>query len=240
MIGSDESAMMDNNVAYSQVLLDFALARGIPFVYASSASVYGVNHDTAEVPANEAPLNLYARSKLAFDQHVRRWLSHARSTVVGLRYFNVYGARETQKGNMASMVYQLYRQIAESGTARLFEGTDGYDDGEQQRDFVAVDDVAEINLHFALSDSVQGIFNVGTGRARSFNDIARTLIKLMGRGRIKYIPFPESLQGRYQSFTEANLDGLRRAGYDKPFLTLEEGIARAHKVWQSDEVPLPD
>ena len=229
---TDESYMMDNNVEYSKVLLEFALTRQVPFVYASSASVYGVSRDTAEVPANEAPLNLYARSKLAFDQHVRSILAGAESTVVGLRYFNVYGPGEVHKGRMASMVYQLCRQLMETGVARLFEGTDGYADGEQRRDFVYVADVAKANLFFADEPVKKGIFNVGTGHSRSFNDVVNTAIALLGGGRTEYIPFPEQLKGKYQSFTEADLAALRGAGYKETFTTLEQGIAQSLAYWE--------
>ena len=228
---TDEAYMMDNNLAYSTVVLDFALARGVPLVYASSASVYGVNRESGEDPANENPLNLYARSKLAFDEHVRTILPSADSTVVGLRYFNVYGPGEAHKGRMASMVFQLYRQVRDNGVARLFEGTDGYGHGEQRRDFVFAGDVADVNLFFADGPVRKGIFNVGTGRSRTFNDVARTAIGLAGGGRIEYIPFPEALQGKYQSFTEADLTRLRDAGYERDFTSLEDGMAHSAPVW---------
>jgi ADP-L-glycero-D-manno-heptose 6-epimerase len=233
----DGRFMMENNFTFSKKLLEFALTANIPFVYASSAAVYGGSRDFAEEPANERPLNVYGYSKLAFDQHVRRLLPHAGSTVVGLRYFNVYGPRETQKGSMASMAYQLYGQLRQGGVARLFEGTNGYGDGEQLRDFVFVDDVAEVNFFFAESDGRRGIYNVGTGQARSFNDIARTLIKLLGRGEIEYIPFPEDLTGKYQSFTQADLTELRAAGYDRPFTDLETGLTHSLTTWQAMSLP---
>jgi ADP-L-glycero-D-manno-heptose 6-epimerase len=230
---SDGQYMMDNNFTYSKLLFHFALTRRIPFIYASSAAVYGCSRAFDETPENERPINVYGYSKLVFDQHVRRWLSVARSTVVGLRYFNVYGRRETRKGRMASMVYQLHRQLKETGLARLFEGTDGYADGEQRRDFVSVDDVVKVNLFFAQGPLKKGILNVGTGKSRSFNDVANVLIKLMRRGRIEYVPFPEELRGKYQSFTEAAIGPLRDAGYTDAFLNLEEGIAKAMKAWDA-------
>jgi ADP-L-glycero-D-manno-heptose 6-epimerase len=220
---SDGRFMMDVNYTYSKEILDWCLERRIPLVYASSAAVYGRAGRCIE-EQGENPLNVYAYSKLLFDQYVRRLLPEARSTVVGLRYFNVYGPGEAHKGRMASMVWQLWRQIEETGVARLFEGTDGYGPGEQKRDFVSVADVAEVNLFFGNGPVHTGIYNVGTGRARSFNDIARALIARLGRGRIEYIPFPASLAGKYQSFTQADTQALRDAGYERPFLTLEEGI----------------
>jgi ADP-L-glycero-D-manno-heptose 6-epimerase len=224
---SDGRLMMDVNYAYAKEVLHAALDRRAALVYASSASVYGLARRCVEEPACERPLNVYAYSKWQFDNYVRRLIGSlpASATVVGLRYFNVYGPREAHKGRMASMVWQLYRQLVETGVARLFSGTDGYADGEQRRDFVAVADVAAVNLHFALaSPPRRTIVNVGTGVARSFNDIARTLIARLGRGRIEYLPFPEALRGKYQSFTRADLTNLRAAGYAKPFLTLEQGI----------------
>jgi ADP-L-glycero-D-manno-heptose 6-epimerase len=179
-----------------------------------------------EEPSCEDPLNVYAFSKLMFDRYAQRLVSEARSTVVGLRYFNVYGPREGHKGRMASMVWQLWKQLETSGVARLFEGTDGYGPGEQRRDFVSVDDVAEVNAFFGLGPVRTGVYNVGTGAARSFNDVARTLIRRLGSGRIEYVPFPQSLAGKYQSFTEADTTRLREAGYDQPFRTLEQGIER--------------
>lgn len=223
---SDGRYMMDNNFTYSKELLRWALECKAPMVYASSASVYGMSRRCAETPEHEGPLNVYAYSKLLFDQYVRRLMPTLSTTVVGLRYFNVYGPRESQKGRMASMVWQIYHQLKITGRARLFEGTDGYAAGEQRRDFVFVGDVVAINLHFALGKNTQGIFNVGTGRSRSFNDIARAAIALLGRGVIEYIPFPDSLRGKYQSFTESDISRLREAGYDAPFTSLEDGVRR--------------
>jgi ADP-L-glycero-D-manno-heptose 6-epimerase len=223
-MGGDGRYMLENNFGDSKALLHFALAKGVPFVYASSAATYGPGPLFVPDPANERPLNVYGYSKLLFDQHVRHLLPGVRSTVVGLRYFNVYGSREEHKGRMMSVLHQLLRQLRETGTCRLFKGTDGYGDGEQVRDFVHVGDIVDIGLHFAEGPAVQGIFNAGTGKARSFNAIAQTLIHLLGQGRIEYIPFPESLVGKYQSFTQADLTGLRAAGYTRPFTELEEGI----------------
>ena len=223
---SDGRYMLDNNFGDSKALLSHALKHRIPFVYASSAATYGASPDFAVDPANERPLNVYGWSKLLFDQHVRPLLPHIESTVVGLRYFNVYGPREHHKGRMMSVLHQLLRQLRETGICRLFEGTDGYGDGEQVRDFVFVDDIVDINLFFAEGPLRRGIYNAGTGEARSFNAIARTLIRLLGSGRIEYIPFPDALRGKYQSFTQADVASLREAGYAKPFTGLEDGIAR--------------
>ncbi|HEX9009802.1 MAG TPA: ADP-glyceromanno-heptose 6-epimerase, partial [Holophagaceae bacterium] len=216
--------MMENNFGDSKALLHWCLARRTPLVYASSAATYGASRDFEPVPRNERPLNVYGYSKLAFDQHVRSLLPAVQSPVVGLRYFNVFGPREDHKGRMMSVLHQLLRQLKEQGVCRLFEGTDGYGDGGQLRDFVFVEDIVAINLHFGGSASAKGIFNAGTGRARSFNDIATTLIRLLGRGRIEYIPFPDALRGKYQSFTQADIRSLREAGFTAPFTELEDGI----------------
>ena len=223
---ADGRYMMDNNYTASKEILHWALERGVSFVYASSASVYGDCRQCSESPGCEGPLNVYAYSKLQFDRYVRRLPPDDRSTVVGLRYFNVYGPGEAHKGRMASMVSQIFEQVCRTGEARLFEGTDGFADGEQRRDFVYVGDAAEVNLFFGTSSPTRGIFNVGTGRSRSFNDIARTVIDLLGRGMVRYVPFPESLRGKYQSFTESDIRALRAAGYDRPFTSLEEGVRR--------------
>jgi ADP-L-glycero-D-manno-heptose 6-epimerase len=221
----DGRMMLDTNYDYSKHLLHYSLAQGIPFLYASSASVYGDGDVFNEDPANEKPLNLYAYSKTLFDRYVRRFLPDIKSQVVGLRYFNVYGPREQHKGKMASVAWHFDRQIRESGTARLFEGSDGYGDGEQRRDFIYVGDVADVNLWFHDNPGLSGIFNLGTGRSQTFNEVARAVIDFHGRGTIEYIPFPANLQGRYQSYTEADMTALRAAGYDRAFRTVQEGVA---------------
>lgn len=224
--------MMQRNFAYSKRVFAWCRHFNLPMVYASSASVYGVGKVAKEEPRYELPINVYAYSKLSFDQYVRKQYASCHNSVVGLRYFNVYGTREASKGKMASMVYQLARQLATTGVAKLFTGTDGYPDGGQLRDFVCVDDVAKVNLFFADNPHVvHGVFNVGTGKARSFNDVANALIKQNGNGTIEYIPFPEQLRGKYQSFTEADLTNLRNTGYSDKFLTLEEGIAKCWQEW---------
>lgn len=221
----DGRYMMENNYGDSKALLHWCLARKAPLVYASSAATYGASQDFEPVPANERPLNVYGYSKLAFDQHVRSLLPAVQSPVVGLRYFNVFGPREAHKGRMMSVLHQLLSQLVTTGACRLFEGTDGYEDGGQQRDFIYVGDVVAINLHFGGGGMAKGIVNAGTGRARSFNDIAKTLIAHLGKGHIEYIPFPDELRGKYQSFTQADVRSLRALGYDAPFTTLEAGIA---------------
>lgn len=231
---SDERFMMDNNVSFSKAVLHFAIENKIPLVYASSAAIYGANLNFGETPENEAPLNLYGRSKLIFDNYVRSLLPSISSPVAGLRYFNVYGPRESYKGRMASMIYQLHGQLRRDGRALLFEGSGGMSAGEQRRDFVSVFDVVGVNLFFAGGPLRKGIFNVGTGQARTFNEVVKQLTRFLGKGAVEYIPFPEGLREKYQSYTQADISALRTAGYADNFLSLEDGIARAAQEWQKE------
>ncbi|MDH3646299.1 MAG: ADP-glyceromanno-heptose 6-epimerase [Gammaproteobacteria bacterium] len=216
--------MMRENFDYSKKLLHYCVERHIPFIYASSASVYGSGPGFSEDPVHERPLNVYGYSKLLFDQYIRRHFHEADSQIVGLRYFNVYGPREAHKGGMASVAWHFNCQVSEQGEARLFVGSDGYEAGEQRRDFIYVADVAAVNLWFMDHPGQSGIFNVGTGASQSFNDVARAVIKWHGRGEIRYIAFPGDLVGRYQSYTQADVSALRNAGYREPFSTVERGI----------------
>ena len=149
----------------------------------------------------------------------------------------VYGPNEAHKGRMASMVYQLHRQLSQTGKARLFEGTGGYGNGEQRRDFVFVGDVVNVNLFFAEAPVRKAIVNVGTGCARSFNDLAGAVTREVGGGSIVYVPMPASLRDRYQSFTQADLAALRHAGYEAEFTPLETGIAHAVAHWNAEADP---
>lgn len=219
--------MLRNNYEYSKALLEYCTAKGVQFLYASSAAVYGGNQVFKEEPEYEAPLNVYGYSKLLFDQYVRRFREkHHRTQVVGLRYFNVYGPREQHKGGMSSVAFHVNNQIKEHGEARLFEACDGYGDGEQRRDFVYVSDAVAVNLWFLDRPDKSGIFNLGTGHSQPFKDVAKAVIAYHQKGRIKYIAFPEYLKGRYQSFTEADISALRGIGYDKEFLSVEMGVKR--------------
>ena len=222
----DGKFMMENNFSYTKKLFKFCVKERIPFVYASSAAVYGGNEVFKETPENEAPLNVYGYSKLLFDQYVRQNQDKINSQVVGLRYFNVYGPREQHKGSMASVAWHLNNQIKETGKVKLFEGCDGYGNGEQQRDFVYVGDVVNVNHWLMENPQVSGIFNLGTGRAQTFNDVANAVLAWHGKGDLEYIPFPEHLIGRYQSFTEADISALRSHGYSKEFRTVEQGTKK--------------
>ena len=228
----DGRFMLANNYAWSRRLLEACLDTDVNLIYASSAAVYGDNRHFIEQPRYERPRNVYGCSKLLFDRYVRRVAApapdarHPRAQVVGLRYFNVYGPGERHKGAMASMIFRLHEQLLESGVMKLFKGSGGYGDGEQRRDFIHVDDVVAVNLWFMQNPGVSGIFNVGSGGSRSFNDVARLLMDRHGQGRVEYVDFPADLPSAYQSFTEADLAALRQAGYRKPFTSLEQGVGK--------------
>lgn len=217
--------VMEMNFQYSRELFHYCQTEQVSFIYASSASVYGMGPVFKEELQNEKPLNMYAYSKFLFDQYVRRHLDSLRAQVVGLRYFNVYGPREQHKGSMASVVWHFYKQLQSGDTIQLFEGTDGYANGEQLRDFVYVQDVARVNQWFWEHPEVSGIFNVGTGEASSFNQVARAVIRALDRGEIRYVPFPAHLKNVYQSYTQADIGALRSAGYRAAFTPIEQGVA---------------
>jgi ADP-L-glycero-D-manno-heptose 6-epimerase len=236
---TDGRYMMDNNFRYSLELFRWCQELGVPFIYASSGSVYGLGPVFTEGRAHEQPLNVYGYSKFLFDQIVRRELGAAKAPVVGLRYFNVYGPRESHKGRMASVALHHVQQFAETGRVRLFEASHGYAAGEQRRDFIHVDDVVAVNLHF-WDHPARGIFNVGTGRAQSFNDVALAVVNTLRAqqgavplaladavraGTIEYVPFPDGLRARYQAYTQADLAQLRAAGCAVQFRTVEDGVS---------------
>ncbi|MDD9856836.1 MAG: ADP-glyceromanno-heptose 6-epimerase [Gammaproteobacteria bacterium] len=240
-MATDGKYVLDNNYAYSRALYYFCAQRRAQYIYASSASVYGHGTRFAETPRNESALNAYAWSKLLFDQFVRRQpvARPPQFQCVGLRYFNVYGRRERHKGRMASVAWHFFNQYMAHGRVRLFEGSDGYADGEQQRDFVSVEDVVAVNLFLLDNPAVSGIYNVGSGCSCSFNRVAVAVINACRRhrreteitleqarrgGQIAYIPMPETLRGKYQSYTCADLRQLRAAGYGAPFLDVPQGV----------------
>ena len=218
--------MMENNFEYTKTLMHFALKKKIQLIYASSASTYGSGkHGFSEKPACEEALNVYAFSKLFFDNYARRYFDTAESQIVGLRYFNVYGPQENHKGKMASMIFQMFNQWKAEGKVKLFEGIDGYGNGEQVRDFIYVKDVVKVNFFFWDHPELKGIYNCGTGHAHTFNTLAKGVLKYFGSGELEYVPFPEVLKGKYQSFTEADSSKLLAAGYDGGFTDIEEAIA---------------
>jgi ADP-L-glycero-D-manno-heptose 6-epimerase len=238
---ADGRYMMRNNYRYSVALLDWCQNNDVPFLYASSGAVYGGSSVFREEREFERPLNIYGYSKFLFDQHVRAMLPERTAQIAGFRYFNVYGPREQHKGRMASVVWQFRNQYASEGRVRLFEASGGYGAGEQRRDFVFVDDVVKVNLDFLDHPERSGIFNLGSGKATTFNAVAaatinacrqlageprRSLAELVADGAISYVPFPPPLAGKYQNFTEADLARLRAAGYRAPMHSVDEGVAR--------------
>lgn len=243
---TDGHYMMENNYRYTLDLFEYCQTEEIPLLYASSAAVYGGGSVFKESREFEGPLNVYGYSKFLFDQVVRRRWNERTSQVVGFRYFNVYGQREQHKGRMASVAFHNFNQYRSEGKVKLFEGYAGYGNGEQRRDFVSVEDVVKVNLFFLDHPDKSGIFNLGTGRAQTFNDVAiatvnacraaageaaLSLAQLVEQGILEYIDFPEALKGKYQSFTQADISALRAAGYQEDFLTVEQGVERYVQNW---------
>jgi ADP-L-glycero-D-manno-heptose 6-epimerase len=237
---TDGHYVMDTNYRYSKQMLEWCQDEEIPLLYASSAAVYGDSREFREERRCEKPLNLYAYSKFLFDQFVRQMAGARTAQVAGLRYFNVYGPNEGHKAeygtNMTSVAYQAYHQFMAQKVVKLFVGSDGYGDGEQRRDFIHVDDVVAVNMWLLERRDVSGIFNCGTGRAQTFNDVAAAVInavsgtqasanELAAQGLITYVPFPQKLVGKYQSFTQADMSRLRGAGLPGEFMSVEQGVA---------------
>ncbi len=238
---SDGHYMMENNYRYSLAILNHCQREDIPFLYASSASVYGMGPVFSESRQYEAPLNVYAYSKFLFDQVVRRRWAEKSGQIVGLRYFNVYGQRETHKARMASVAFHFFNQFRAEGYVKLFEGCEGYANGGQLRDFVSIEDVVKVNMFFLDHPEQSGIFNLGTGQAQSFNEVAVATINtlraingerllslddMLQQQLLRYIPFPDALKGKYQSYTQADISALRAVGYQEAFLTVEQGTSR--------------
>ena len=239
-MATDGRDVMSTNYVYSKKLFLACARAGVPFIYASSASVYGREGPFRESGEGEQPLNAYAYSKFLFDRYVSSERAHISNQVVGLRYFNVYGPREDHKSRMASVAWHIVAQYHEGGAVRLFDGSGGYGPGEQRRDFVHVQDVAQVNLFFLDNPSISGIFNVGTGISRSFNEVALVAINAcrdvdgeaplslsdaQSQKVLSYFQMPEALAGKYQSFTEASINQLQSVGYSAPWTSLEEGVA---------------
>jgi ADP-L-glycero-D-manno-heptose 6-epimerase len=242
---SDGKYMMDNNYTLSCGLFQACQQRGTRLLYASSAATYGGSATFKETPEFEKPLNVYGWSKLLFDQRMRRELGpgfeRAQHQVVGFRYFNVYGPREQHKGRMASVAFHQFNQFREQGKVRLFADYGGYGPGEQLRDFVFVDDVVAVNLWFYDHPEKNGIFNLGTGRAQPFNDVAAAVISSLSgqpqtaasagaQGLLEYVAFPDALRGKYQCYTQADLAALRAAGCTHAFADVQQGVSR-YMAW---------
>jgi ADP-L-glycero-D-manno-heptose 6-epimerase len=250
----DGRYMMQNNYRYSVELIEYCQDNDIPFLYASSASVYGAGTVFREERAHESPLNIYGYSKFLFDQYVRRILPERTAQIAGFRYFNVYGPREAHKrGRGASVAFNAYEQYRDTGRVQLFAGSGAYADGEQRRDFVSVDDVVAVNLYFLEHRERSGIFNLGTGQAATFNALAlatinavraargepaQDLAALVASGQIDYVAMPAILAGKYQSYTQADIGRLRAAGYSTPMRSIDEAVPRyVEWLMAKDEAP---
>ncbi len=230
----DRSYIMETNLEYSKKILHFCANNSIPLIYASSASVYGEGKVFKEDPDNESSLNYYAESKLLFDNYFRDHMAKIKSQVSGLRYFNVYGPRESHKQGMFSVMYSFFHQLKECNLIKLFKGSHGYDDGEQRRDFIHVEDTIKVKK-WLMQNNISGIFNVGTGKSRSFNDVAKNVISVMKKGNIEYVDFPDGLKEQYQAYTQANLDNLIKSGYNRGFMSLEEGVEKYVRWLENDK-----
>jgi len=255
---SNGKFMMDNNYACSVSLFQACQKQGTRLLYASSAATYGGSEVFKEEPACERPLNVYGYSKLLFDQRLRRecgikferCIAGKSSQVVGLRYFNVYGPHEQHKGRMASVAFHQFNQFAAEGKVKLFGEYGGYAGGAQMRDFVFIDDVVAVNLWFFEHPGISGIFNLGTGRAQPFNDVASSVVNalrgnqgetaltleaMVSTGLIEYIPFPQALRGKYQCYTQADLSALRATGCDHKFADVQTGVSQ-YVQWLARQV----
>jgi ADP-L-glycero-D-manno-heptose 6-epimerase len=239
----DGKYMMTNNYSLSCSLYRACQNQNVRLLYASSAATYGGSSVFSESPQFEKPLNVYGYSKLLFDQHMRRELGtrfeNAKTQIAGFRYFNVYGPREQHKGRMASVAFHQFNQFQAEGKVKLFGEYGGYGPGGQMRDFVFIDDVVAVNLWFFDHPEKSGIFNLGTGKAQPFNDVAIAVVNTLRQGQnadplsledavrggmIDYIGFPEALIGKYQSYTQADLGALRSAGCDHVFADVQTGV----------------
>lgn len=245
--------MLDTNYRCSKDLLDAAQAQGTRLLYASSAATYGGSSTFRPEPQFERPLNVYGYSKLLFDNVVRRMihapLAGQTAQVAGFRYFNVYGPREQHKARMASVAFHNYNEFKQTGRVKLFGAYGGYAQGQQSRDFISVDDVVAVNLWFLQHPDKSGIFNLGSGRAQPFNDVAMAVVntartlkgeaalpleELVRAGLIEYIPFPDALVGKYQCYTQADMTGLASVGCQHAFADVATGVAR-YVQWLSEQ-----
>ncbi len=230
----DRNYILSTNFEYSKDILEFCANSKTNLTYASSASVYGSGKKFVEDQSNESFLNYYAESKLMFDNYFRENQSKISSQVVGLRYFNVFGPREHHKLVMSSVIYHFFKQIKENNRIKLFKGSHGYNDGEQRRDFIFVNDTVNIKLWFMNNSEISGIYNIGTGKSRTFNDVASAVISYFKNGEIEYIDFPTGLKEQYQAFTEADTSKLKSVGYNEEFTSLEKGVFE-YLDWLSKE-----
>ena len=229
--------VMNQNYEYSKELLHWSSNKSVSLVYASSASVYGDgSRGFVEDTRAEYPINMYAYSKYLFDTYVRKAFPVLKNQVVGLRFFNVYGPHESHKGSQASVIFHANNQIKASGKISLFGSFENIIAGEQKRDFVYVDDCANVVTWMIENPNISGIFNLGSGRAETFNELARSVIEWHGYGDIVYIDFPNDLKGSYQSFTQADLSLLRKSGFKEDFRSIKEGVFD-YLNWMNEDPP---
>lgn len=224
----DADYLMDNNFHYSQELAKYSLENKIRFIYASSAATYGDGtngyDDDESKLENLRPLNMYGYSKHLFDLWIKR--NGLIDKVVGLKYFNVYGPNEYHKGEMRSVVHKAFEQVRDFGRVKLFKSYNSeYKDGEQKRDFIYVKDAVDITLFFLEHSDKNGIYNVGTGHAQTWIELVSALFNVLGKPiNIEFIDMPKEIRDKYQYFTEANLKKLRAAGYNKPIMSVQQGV----------------
>jgi ADP-L-glycero-D-manno-heptose 6-epimerase len=224
----DADHLFNNNYLYTKTLAEFCLKNNIRFIYASSAATYGdgslgFNDDESKCDTLR-PLNMYGYAKSLFD--IWSVNQDVFKKIVGLKYFNVFGPNEYHKGDMRSVVHKAFEQVMDTGKVKLFKsGNPKYKDGEQMRDFIYVKDAVNMTLHFLDNKNINGLFNIGSGQARTWNDLVTALFKAMEKPvNIEYIDLPDHLGDKYQYFTEANLSKLKSAGYKKEITSLENGI----------------
>ncbi|MBU2491453.1 MAG: ADP-glyceromanno-heptose 6-epimerase [Bacteroidetes bacterium] len=225
---NDADYLLQNNFRYSVELAKYCLPRKTRFIYASSAATYGDGSngydDNMNHPENLRPLNMYGYSKHMFDMWIKKM--GIGDKVVGLKYFNVYGPNEYHKGDMRSVVHKAFEQVLETGKVKLFKSYNHeYKDGEQKRDFIYVKDAVDMSVHFFENRNKNGLFNVGTAKARTWNDLVTALFNAVGKPvNIEHIEMPENLRGKYQYFTEASLTKINSAGYNNELFSLEKGV----------------
>jgi len=225
----DEKYFEKNNFEYTKVCARWSLKHKTRFIYASSAATYGDGssgyNDDIKTIHNCKPLNLYGCSKQKFDEWVLE--QNLEDQIVGLKFFNVFGPNEYHKGEMRSVITKAYQRVVDEGKIMLFKSnTPEYDDGEQKRDFIYVKDAVAVVLFLMEHPEINGIYNCGTGEARSWNDLAKALFEAVGKPlNIEYVEMPEKLKDKYQNFTQANMGKLKAAGYSKPFMCLEDAVA---------------
>ena len=228
----DGRQIMKNNYDYSKVLLHHCVSQNIAFIYASSSSVYGRNKEFTEVSNVEQPLHIVGYSKWLFDQYAKRLLSKVESQVLGLRYFDIYGPRENHKGNLASVIHCFCQQLTKNQPLGVYV-SEHFPKGEQKRDFIYIDDVIDVNLWFWQHPEISGVFNCGTGQAATFNEIANKLIHFHGHGTTTEVDLPQELYDDYRIYTQADTKQLRQVGYNKPFISLDEGLKRSYEWHQA-------